>query len=66
MDHRQGRSSLSAFSNPMVVNSFIGVLSGVEILAAILFVLCLAWTFYVRISNDFKKLMPVKTLKLNM
>ncbi|KAB1215662.1 Ferric reduction oxidase 8, mitochondrial [Morella rubra] len=63
---RQGRSSLSAFSNPMVVNSFIGVLSGVEILAAILFVLCLAWTFYVRISNDFKKLIAVKTLKLNM
>ncbi|KAE8124309.1 hypothetical protein FH972_019207 [Carpinus fangiana] len=63
---RRARSSAAAFSNPLVVNTFIGVLSGVEILAVLLFILVLAWTFYARISNDFKKLMPVKSLKLQL
>jgi ferric-chelate reductase len=66
MINRQARSSPSAFSNPLVVNSFIGVLSGVEILAVFLFILVLAWTFYAHISHDFKKLMPVKSLKLQL
>jgi ferric-chelate reductase len=65
-DNRRARSSAAAFSNPLVVNTFIGVLSGVEILAVLLFIIVLAWTFYARISNDFKKLMPDKSLKLQL
>lgn len=61
---RQARSSTAVFSNPLVVNSYIGVISGMEILGVLLFILVLAWTFYARISNDFKNLMPVKSLKL--
>ncbi|KAF5476733.1 hypothetical protein F2P56_003441 [Juglans regia] len=64
--NRQGRTTHVTFSNPVVVNSLIGVLSGIEILAVFLFVLFLAWTFYAHISNDFKKLMPDKKLKLNL
>ncbi|KAG2678784.1 hypothetical protein I3760_11G020100 [Carya illinoinensis] len=64
--NRQGRTTHVTFSNPVVVNSLIGVLSGIEILAVFLFVLFLAWTFYAHISNDFKKLMPAKELKLNL
>ncbi|XP_040987338.1 ferric reduction oxidase 8, mitochondrial [Juglans microcarpa x Juglans regia] len=64
--NRQGRTTHVTFSNPVVVNSLIGVLSGIEILAVFLFVLFLAWTFYAHISNDFKKLMPDKQLKLNL
>ncbi|KAK9278533.1 hypothetical protein L1049_028102 [Liquidambar formosana] len=63
---RQVRSSTSVLSNPLVVNSFLGVLSGIEILAVSLFILFLVWTFYSRISNDFKKMVPNKTMKLNM
>ncbi|CAN4085982.1 unnamed protein product [Withania somnifera] len=62
---RKGRSSLSVLSNPLVVNKYIGVLSGFEILAVSLFVIFLAWTFYVRISNDFKKIIPVKSFTLS-
>ncbi|KAK1363159.1 Ferric reduction oxidase 8 [Heracleum sosnowskyi] len=63
--NRQGKSSISALSNPLIVNSYIGVLSGTEILAIILFFLFLAWTFYAHISNDFKKMTPNKSFKLN-
>uniref|UniRef100_A0A5B7C9M7 FAD-binding FR-type domain-containing protein n=1 Tax=Davidia involucrata TaxID=16924 RepID=A0A5B7C9M7_DAVIN len=63
---RQRRSSNTALSNPLIVNSYVGVLTGIEILAVSLFVLFLAWTFYVRISNDFKKMIPNKSMKLNM
>uniref|UniRef100_A0A2N9GV73 FAD-binding FR-type domain-containing protein n=1 Tax=Fagus sylvatica TaxID=28930 RepID=A0A2N9GV73_FAGSY len=62
---RQAKVSPGVIYNPLVVNGFIGVLSAIEILAVFLFVLFLAWTFYARISNDFKKLMPVKSLNLN-
>ncbi|KAA8542227.1 hypothetical protein F0562_023379 [Nyssa sinensis] len=63
---RQRRSSTTALSNPLVVNSYLGVLSGIEILAASLFILFLAWTFYTHVSNDFKKIIPIKALKLNV
>ena len=66
MNDRQAKISPGAFSNPLVVNSFIGVLSAIEILAVFLFIVFLAWTFYCHISNDFKKLMPIKALKLEM
>ncbi|GLU12655.1 hypothetical protein SLE2022_293190 [Rubroshorea leprosula] len=63
---RQTRVSTSAFSNPLVVNSLLGVLSTMEILAVFLFILFLAWTFYAHISNDFRKLIPVKSMKLDL
>eukprot|EP00258_Populus_trichocarpa_P021748 XP_024437767.1 ferric reduction oxidase 8, mitochondrial isoform X1 [Populus trichocarpa] len=63
---RPARSATVGFSNPVVVNSFVGILSSLEILAVFLFFLFLAWTYYARISNDFKKLMPVKSLKLDL
>uniref|UniRef100_A0A6M2EKW9 FAD-binding FR-type domain-containing protein n=1 Tax=Populus davidiana TaxID=266767 RepID=A0A6M2EKW9_9ROSI len=63
---RPARSATIGFSNPVLVNSFLGILSSIEILAVFLFVLFLAWTFYARISNDFKKLMPVKSLNLDL
>ncbi|KAK3037532.1 hypothetical protein RJ639_030340 [Escallonia herrerae] len=62
---RHGRSSNAVLSNPLVVNSYIGVLSGMEILVVSLFILFLAWTFYARISNDYKRMLPVKTFKLH-
>ncbi|XP_021891881.1 ferric reduction oxidase 8, mitochondrial [Carica papaya] len=63
---RQARSSATAFSNPVVVNSFVGILSSLEILAIVSILVFLAWTFYARISNDFEKLMPIKSMKLNL
>ncbi|KAL6174937.1 hypothetical protein ACLB2K_051582 [Fragaria x ananassa] len=63
---RKGRRVLAGFSNPLVVNSLLGILSSIEIVAVFLFMLFLAWTFYVRISSDFKKLKPDKALKLNL
>ncbi|KAF7838283.1 ferric reduction oxidase 8, mitochondrial [Senna tora] len=63
---RKARSHSIVFSNPLVVNSLVGILSSIELLLVFLFILFLAWTFYARISNDFKKLMPVKSLKLNL
>ncbi|KAJ1391883.1 Riboflavin synthase-like beta-barrel [Sesbania bispinosa] len=63
---RSARSSSIIFSNPLVVNSLLGILSSVEILVAFLFIIFLAWTYYSRISNDFKRLMPDKSLKLNI
>ncbi|XP_050376344.1 ferric reduction oxidase 8, mitochondrial [Argentina anserina] len=63
---RKGRRVLAGFSNPLVVNNLLGVLSSMEIVAVFLFMLLLAWTFYVRISSDFKKLKPDKALNLNL
>jgi ferredoxin-NADP reductase len=64
--NRSSRSSSKIFSNPLVVNSLIGILSSIEILVVLLFIVFLAWTYYARISNDFKKLMQDKSLKLNL
>ncbi|XP_027123612.1 ferric reduction oxidase 8, mitochondrial-like isoform X2 [Coffea arabica] len=57
---------ISALSNPIVVNRYLGILTGTEILLVFLFVTFLFWTFYAHISNDFKKMMPTKSLKLSM
>ncbi|XP_021801722.1 ferric reduction oxidase 8, mitochondrial isoform X2 [Prunus avium] len=62
---RKGRKLTAGFSNPLVVNTLLGVLSTLEILAVFLFILFLAWNFYARISNDFKNLKPAKSLMLN-
>ncbi|KAJ0106605.1 hypothetical protein Patl1_18122 [Pistacia atlantica] len=63
---RQARSSASFLSNPLLVNTIVGVISSIEILVVSLFIVFLAWTFYARISNDLKKLMPIKSLKLDI
>ncbi|KAI8531130.1 hypothetical protein RHMOL_Rhmol11G0113600 [Rhododendron molle] len=63
---RQARSPGKALSNPLIVNSYVGIVSAVEVLAVLFFVLFLAWTFYTRISNDYRKMMLVKNMKLNM
>ncbi|KAF4350347.1 hypothetical protein F8388_010903 [Cannabis sativa] len=63
---RLRRKAFPGASNPVVVNTLLGTLTALEILAASLFILLLVWTFYARISNDFKKLMPVKSLKLKL
>ncbi|KAI7985091.1 hypothetical protein LOK49_LG14G01046 [Camellia lanceoleosa] len=63
---RQARSPVKGLSNPLIVNSYLGIFSTIEILAVLLFILFLTWTFYAHVSNDFKKIMPVKNWKLNM
>ncbi|KAI3454435.1 hypothetical protein Pfo_011098 [Paulownia fortunei] len=63
---RQGRSAFTSFSSPLLVNQYIGILSGAQILASSLFIIFLVWTFYARVSNDFKKMTPVKSFKLSL
>ncbi|KAF8005908.1 hypothetical protein BT93_K0252 [Corymbia citriodora subsp. variegata] len=63
---RQRKTSLSALSYPIIANSLLGILSVMEILGILAFVIFLAWTFYCRISQDLEKLMPVKSLKLSI
>ncbi|KFK26648.1 hypothetical protein AALP_AA8G275500 [Arabis alpina] len=63
---RGGRKRALSVSRPAVINSVIGIVSCFEILALVLFMLFLAWTFYSRVSNDLKKLMPVKTMNLDL
>ncbi|XP_062116160.1 ferric reduction oxidase 8, mitochondrial [Humulus lupulus] len=63
---RLRRKAFSGLSNPVVVNTLVGTLTALEILAASLFVLFLVWTFYARISNDLKKLTPAKSLKMKL
>ncbi|KAK2663669.1 hypothetical protein Ddye_002243 [Dipteronia dyeriana] len=63
---RQARNSTTALFNPFVVDTCLGILSSIEILVVSLFLMFLVWTFYARISNDFKKLMPDKSLKLEI
>ncbi|CAI9112727.1 OLC1v1013209C1 [Oldenlandia corymbosa var. corymbosa] len=52
--------------NPLVVSRNVGILTGFEILIVSVFIAFLSWTFYAHISNDFKKLEPIKSLKLNV
>ncbi|KAL0695954.1 hypothetical protein Bca4012_063134 [Brassica carinata] len=63
---RGGRSAAITVSRPAIINSFIGIVSCFEIIAVILFLVFLAWTFYVRVNNDLKKLIPVKTMNLDL
>ncbi|XP_073139963.1 ferric reduction oxidase 8, mitochondrial [Henckelia pumila] len=63
---RQGRRVITSFSGPLIVNRYVGILSGIQILASSLFIIFLVWTFYNRISNDFKKMTPVKSFKLSL
>ncbi|KAL1213777.1 Ferric reduction oxidase 8 [Cardamine amara subsp. amara] len=63
---RGGRNVALTVSRPAIINSFIGIVSCFEIIALLLFLLFLSWTFYARVSNDFKKLTPVKTMNFNL
>ncbi|KAJ0829266.1 putative ferric-chelate reductase (NADH) [Helianthus annuus] len=64
---RQRRSLISSLSNPIIVNSFVGVLTAMEVLVMFMFIMFLVWTFYIRVSNDFKKMMAARSLmKLSM
>lgn len=56
----------NVLSNPLVVNNYLGILSGIELLGVALFLLFLAWTFYARISKDFRKLVPNESLNLKI
>ncbi|KAM0018801.1 putative ferric-chelate reductase (NADH) [Helianthus debilis subsp. tardiflorus] len=59
---RQRRSLISSLSNPIIVNSFVGVLTAMEVLVMFMFIMFLVWTFYIRVSNDFKKMMAARSL----
>ncbi|KAF5175995.1 Ferric reduction oxidase 8 protein [Thalictrum thalictroides] len=63
---RQKKISITNLSNPVIVHGPLGVISGSEILAAVLFIIFLGWTMYAHISKDFNKMLPVKSLKLNI
>ncbi|MQL98196.1 hypothetical protein Taro_030904 [Colocasia esculenta] len=56
---------MSNMANPIIVRSPIGILSGFELLAAALFLVLLAWTFYTNISSDFKKATSPKLMHLS-
>lgn len=67
MSSRGGkRENVTVVSRPAIINSFIGIVSCFEIIAVLLFLLFLAWTFYARVTSDLKKLMPVKTMNLEL
>ncbi|CAA0826698.1 Ferric reduction oxidase 8- mitochondrial [Striga hermonthica] len=63
---QRSRNVFTSLSSPLLVNQYIGLLSGAQILASSLFVALLVWTFYVRVSNDFKKMTPIKSFKLSL
>ncbi|XP_019105285.2 ferric reduction oxidase 8, mitochondrial isoform X2 [Beta vulgaris subsp. vulgaris] len=63
---RRIRRYITALYNPLIVKSPLGMLSGIDVLVISLVLTLLVWTFYVRISNDYKKLVPVKQLKLEI
>ncbi|KAJ8440331.1 hypothetical protein Cgig2_012767 [Carnegiea gigantea] len=62
---RRVRRYATALSNPLIIRTPLGILSGIEVLAMCLLLTLLVWTFYSRISNDYKKLLPAKSLKLD-
>ncbi|KAF8378228.1 hypothetical protein HHK36_029567 [Tetracentron sinense] len=64
--NRQMGISITTLSNPLIIHSPLGIITGAELLAVALFILFLAWTMYAHISNDFKKMIPSKSLKLNI
>ncbi|KAL5997421.1 hypothetical protein ACLOJK_008351 [Asimina triloba] len=59
------RSTIFGYSAPVLVRTPLGIISGAELLTVLLFLIFLAWTYYSRISNDFKKMIPNKSLQLN-
>ncbi|KAL3628890.1 hypothetical protein CASFOL_027936 [Castilleja foliolosa] len=66
--NRQGSRNVifTYLSSPLIVNRYIGILSGTQIIASSLFIALLVWTFYIRVANDFKKITPNKSFKLSL
>ncbi|XP_008777197.2 ferric reduction oxidase 8, mitochondrial isoform X2 [Phoenix dactylifera] len=62
---RQRISLMTNFSSPLIISRPVGILSGLELLFAAVFVLFLVWTYYSNVSGDFKKMPPYKPLQLN-
>ncbi|PKA57792.1 Ferric reduction oxidase 8, mitochondrial [Apostasia shenzhenica] len=63
---RERRTLIRAnFSRPVIISHLIGIVSVGEMIAVLLFVIFLAWTYYSNVSSDLKKMTPSKTLKLN-
>lgn len=62
---RQSTSLIARFSDPILINSPIGTLTSCELLAAALFLVFLAWTYYSNLASDLKKMAPSKIMKLN-
>ncbi|CAO2826413.1 unnamed protein product [Amaranthus hypochondriacus] len=57
---------VTALHNPLIVKSPMGMLSGIDVLVISLVLTIMVWTFYIRLSNDYNKLVPVKSMKLNI
>lgn len=66
MDGRKRIIPVPKFSDPAITRSPLGIISIAEIMSAALFIIFLTWTYYSRISNDFKKMIPNKSLHLNV
>ncbi|KAL6524520.1 hypothetical protein OROHE_016191 [Orobanche hederae] len=63
---QDSRNAFTRLHDPLFVNRYIGILSGAQILASSLFIMFLVWTFYARVSNDFNKMTPIKSLKSSL
>lgn len=66
MDGRKRIIPVPKFSDPVITRSPVGIISIAELMSAALFIIFLTWTYYSRISNDFKKMTPNKSLHLNV
>ncbi|KAH9605766.1 hypothetical protein KSS87_005238 [Heliosperma pusillum] len=63
---RRSRRHATALSNPLIVRTPLGVLTGMDIIAMFVVLSLLVWTFYTRLSQDFKKMIPSKPVKLDV
>ncbi|KAK9669511.1 hypothetical protein RND81_13G136000 [Saponaria officinalis] len=59
------RRHATALSNPLVVRTPLGVLTGMDLIASFIVLSLLVWTFYVKLSKDYKNMVPTKPVKLN-
>ncbi|XP_074316833.1 ferric reduction oxidase 8, mitochondrial [Silene latifolia] len=63
---RRGRRHATALSNPLIVRTPLGVLTGTDFIAMFVVLSLLVWTFYIRLSQDYKKMIPAKPVKLDV
>ncbi|KAJ8649106.1 hypothetical protein MRB53_002129 [Persea americana] len=66
IDGRKRIIPVPKFSDPVITRSPLGIISIAEIMSAAFFIIFLTWTYYSRISNDFKRMIPNKSLHLNV
>ncbi|KAL9243116.1 hypothetical protein vseg_017044 [Gypsophila vaccaria] len=62
---RRLRRRASALSNPLIVRTPLGVITGMDLIAVFTVMSLLVWTFYVKLSKDYQKMEPAKPVKLN-